>query len=237
MTAVDAVIVHSEYGRRQLVDELEVDPDKVHVIHHGAFAPARQTRRVRSRASLRTCEEPVVLFFGLLRPYKGLESLLEAWRGIDGAELWIVGRPRMPIEPLQEIATDSGPVRLDVRRRRRAAGLLPPRRRGRAALLADRAVRSVGRAGDRARVRQAGRADRRRRLLRSRRDRRRVARAARRSGGAARGAAAADRRSRRPRSDSPRRPQPRPPARTRGSRPRRQTAGAIPHNPRPIELS
>ena len=43
----------------------------------------------------------VVLFFGLLRPYKGLDVLFDAWRGIDGAELWIVGRPRMPIEPLQ----------------------------------------------------------------------------------------------------------------------------------------
>jgi glycosyltransferase involved in cell wall biosynthesis len=46
-------------------------------------------------------DSPVVLFFGLLRPYKGLETLLEAWRGVDGAELWIVGRPRMPIEPLR----------------------------------------------------------------------------------------------------------------------------------------
>jgi len=39
-------------------------------------------------------ERPVVLFFGLLRPYKGLEVLLEAWHGIDGAELWIAGAPR-----------------------------------------------------------------------------------------------------------------------------------------------
>ena len=46
-------------------------------------------------------EGPVVLFFGLLRRYKGLETLLEAWRGIGGAELWIVGRPVIPIAPLQ----------------------------------------------------------------------------------------------------------------------------------------
>src|SRR5438045_4325 len=44
---------------------------------------------------------PVVLFFGLLRPYKGIEVLLDAWRGLVGAELWIVGRPRMPVEPLR----------------------------------------------------------------------------------------------------------------------------------------
>ena len=40
-----------------------------------------------------------MLFFGLLRPYKGLDLLLEAWRGIDDAELWIAGMPRMDIAP------------------------------------------------------------------------------------------------------------------------------------------
>ena len=37
-------IVHSDYGRRQLVDGLGLDPRSVHVIHHGAFdAPERGT--------------------------------------------------------------------------------------------------------------------------------------------------------------------------------------------------
>ena len=38
-----------------------------------------------------------MLFFGLMRPYKGIDVLLEAWRGIEGAELWVVGMPRMDI--------------------------------------------------------------------------------------------------------------------------------------------
>src|SRR5581483_6077423 len=42
-----------------------------------------------------------------LRPYKGLETLLEAWRGVTGAELWVVGRPRMPLEPLRSRAPSS----------------------------------------------------------------------------------------------------------------------------------
>jgi glycosyltransferase involved in cell wall biosynthesis len=42
----------------------------------------------------------VVLFFGLLRPYKGIDVLLEAWRGIEDAELWIAGMPRMDISSL-----------------------------------------------------------------------------------------------------------------------------------------
>ena len=47
---------------------------------------------------------PVVLCFGLMRPYKGIDLLLEAWRGIEGAELWIAGAPRMDISALQASA-------------------------------------------------------------------------------------------------------------------------------------
>jgi glycosyltransferase involved in cell wall biosynthesis len=46
----------------------------------------------------------VVLAFGLLRPYKGLDVLLEAWREVSGAELWIVGMPRMDVAPLRAAA-------------------------------------------------------------------------------------------------------------------------------------
>jgi glycosyltransferase involved in cell wall biosynthesis len=109
--SVDAVIVHSKYGRSTLAG-LGVDPAKVHVIHHGAFehlaattaAPPRLPAEVESR------EGVVVLFFGLLRPYKGVEVLLEAWRQlersatIDRGELWIVGQPRMPLDPLRRQA-------------------------------------------------------------------------------------------------------------------------------------
>ncbi len=47
---------------------------------------------------------PVVLFFGLLRPYKGLGDLLDAWRGIEDAELWVVGMPRFDISALRRAA-------------------------------------------------------------------------------------------------------------------------------------
>jgi glycosyltransferase involved in cell wall biosynthesis len=102
---VDAVVVHSEYGRRQLVNGLALDPERVHVIHHGAFEHlTRQAMETPLPPELAAVDQPVVLFFGLLRPYKGLEVLLEAWRGVTGAELWIVGMPRMPVEPLRTLA-------------------------------------------------------------------------------------------------------------------------------------
>jgi glycosyltransferase involved in cell wall biosynthesis len=101
----DALVVHSRYGHDQLVEGLSLDPGKVHVIHHGAFEHlTRLPAESPLPPELAAVEKPVVLFFGLLRPYKGLDTLLAAWREIDEAELWIVGRPRMPIEPLSRAA-------------------------------------------------------------------------------------------------------------------------------------
>jgi glycosyltransferase involved in cell wall biosynthesis len=99
--AVDAIVVHSQYGRAQLVEKLGIPARKVHVVHHGAFTHLTELAYRPLGPELSGVEQPVVLFFGLLRPYKGLEVLLEAWQAIDGVELWIVGRPRMALEPLR----------------------------------------------------------------------------------------------------------------------------------------
>ena len=59
----------------------------------------------RCPPELAEAEGPVILFFGLLRPYKGIDTLIEAFARIGGgAELWIVGNPRMPLAPLREAA-------------------------------------------------------------------------------------------------------------------------------------
>ncbi len=103
--AVDALVVHSEYGRRQLVAGLSLDPAKVHVIHHGALHHLTELDNEQPLDDeLQAVDRPVVLFFGLLRPYKGIETLLQAWREVKDAELWIVGRPRMELEPLRALA-------------------------------------------------------------------------------------------------------------------------------------
>ncbi len=106
---VDAVVVHSEHGRSRLVGALDVDPGKVHVIGHGAFEHlTRVPGALALPAELAAVEKPVVLCFGLLRPYKGIDVLLEAWRGLDlDAELWIVGNPRMDISALRASAPPS----------------------------------------------------------------------------------------------------------------------------------
>jgi glycosyltransferase involved in cell wall biosynthesis len=103
--AMDAVITHSEHGAARLRAEVGLDPARVRVIPHGAFDYLTQLPEEKPLpAELDGAEGPVILFFGLLRPYKGIDTLLDAFRRIDGAELWIVGNPRMDIEPLRRLA-------------------------------------------------------------------------------------------------------------------------------------
>lgn len=105
LAKMDAVVVHSRHGAARLQDEAGVDPERIHVIPHGAFDYlTRLPHEKRLPTELAAVEGPVVLFFGLLRPYKGIEALIEAFNDVQGAELWVVGMPRMPLQPLLELA-------------------------------------------------------------------------------------------------------------------------------------
>jgi glycosyltransferase involved in cell wall biosynthesis len=101
----DAIVVHSEHGRTRLVAELGVEGDRVHVIPHGVLTHlAQRPAGVPPPAPPFQTEKTVVLMFGLMRPYKGIDILLDAWRGtppLADAELWIAGMPRMDISALQ----------------------------------------------------------------------------------------------------------------------------------------
>jgi glycosyltransferase involved in cell wall biosynthesis len=102
---MDAVVSHSEHGAARLRDEVGIDPSRIRTIPHGAFDYLTKLPEEKPLPpELEGAEGPVVLCFGLLRPYKGIESLLEAFRRVRGAELWIVGNPRMDVEPLRELA-------------------------------------------------------------------------------------------------------------------------------------
>lgn len=100
----DAVVAHSEHGRARLIEELGVPAERVHTIPHGAFAHLAESPEAPPPFQT---DKKVVLFFGLLRPYKGLDVLLEAWRQVEDAELWVVGMPRMDISALRATAPAS----------------------------------------------------------------------------------------------------------------------------------
>jgi len=114
---MDAVVAHSEHGARRLRNEAGVDPSRLHVIPHGALDYlTRLPDEKPLPLELEGAEGPVILFFGLLRSYKGLDTLLRAFQEVEGAELWIVGSPRMDLEPLRRLAAAaSGRVRFVAR--------------------------------------------------------------------------------------------------------------------------
>lgn len=89
--AADAVVVHSEHGAGRLRELGIADP---HVIPHGVLDPGPPGALP---PELRDDGSPVVLLFGLLRPYKGLDVLLQAWEGLGDAQLWVAGAPRMEL--------------------------------------------------------------------------------------------------------------------------------------------
>jgi glycosyltransferase involved in cell wall biosynthesis len=97
---VRRVIVHS----RQRVDdlaELGIARERVAYIPHPVFefdAPAEP-------------EPPAgrtLLFFGLLRAYKGLDVLVRALAELPDARLVVAGDPLDPVEPLRQLARDLG---------------------------------------------------------------------------------------------------------------------------------
>lgn len=106
---VDALIAHTRAGAAELVEQYGAVPGRVHVIPHGAFEHlSNQSAEQPLPPELAAVEGPVVLSFGILRPYKGIDLLIEAFDGIEGAELWIVGRPMMDPGPLHEAAERAG---------------------------------------------------------------------------------------------------------------------------------
>ena|SRR5215211_218547 len=110
---MDAVVALSEHGRRRLF-AAGVRPERVRVIPHGALDYlTRLPDEAELPAELAAVDHPVILCFGLIRPYKGVDVLLEAFRSLREAELWVVGRPLgMSLARLRELAaTAPGTVR------------------------------------------------------------------------------------------------------------------------------
>jgi glycosyltransferase involved in cell wall biosynthesis len=91
----ERIVVHSERGRATLV-ELGVDPARLRVIPHPVF------RRDVARAD----DGRTLLFFGIIRPYRGVEDALAAAARIPDARLVVAGDPAMPLDGLRAGARD-----------------------------------------------------------------------------------------------------------------------------------
>lgn len=94
---VDQIICHSGSVKARLEREFTVPGEHVRVIPHGPFfydLPATGNEEVRDHYHIAS-EQQIVLWQGILFPYKGLDLLLDAWQSVESqfanATLLVVG--------------------------------------------------------------------------------------------------------------------------------------------------
>jgi glycosyltransferase involved in cell wall biosynthesis len=93
------VIAHSESAKRSIADEFSNGAtERIVTIPHGTYVGlySDQITRSAARSQLGLAEDVVAfLFFGQIRPYKGVEGLIESFRSLSGERirLLVAGRP------------------------------------------------------------------------------------------------------------------------------------------------
>jgi glycosyltransferase involved in cell wall biosynthesis len=97
---VERVIVHSRRGVDELAS-LGLERERIAYIPHAVFEPADGSEPEPPSGS-------TLLFFGLLRAYKGLDVLMRALADLDDARLVLAGDPLDPIEPVRALARELG---------------------------------------------------------------------------------------------------------------------------------
>ena len=96
-TVADRLVVHAENIRHEMIELFHINPHKIWVVPHGSnilfSTPSKEAARARLDIA---SDKKVILFFGLIKRYKGLEYLLEVFEQIraqlEGAVLLIAGR-------------------------------------------------------------------------------------------------------------------------------------------------
>ncbi len=105
----DALLVHGDTTRDALVAQ-GVDPARIHRTPHPPMrlAPASAT----DLAAVPPPVVPRLLFFGTIRPYKGVDLLVDAcialWRAGHSFELAIAGKPFLDVAPMVDAAARAG---------------------------------------------------------------------------------------------------------------------------------
>jgi glycosyltransferase involved in cell wall biosynthesis len=92
----DRLICHDQDAADRIMREFQVTPERISIIPHGPLleSPPANPLKARERLGLPT-DRAVVLWQGIVRPYKGVSFLLDAWKVVqsygDKAVLAVVG--------------------------------------------------------------------------------------------------------------------------------------------------
>jgi len=108
----DRILVHGELNREQAIERYGVPAERIQTVpfcappvQHMPGGAAETQAEARARIGL-PAEGPLILFFGIIRPYKGVHDLIEAFGRIAGehpdARLVIAGKPWEDWSPYAE---------------------------------------------------------------------------------------------------------------------------------------
>jgi glycosyltransferase involved in cell wall biosynthesis len=89
-------VVHSDADLRLVSSHFHIEKDRIRVIPHGLYDQYEKIDRETAKTLLGIDRRNVILFFGLLRPYKGVKFLIKAFEQLpgdllDNSQLLIVG--------------------------------------------------------------------------------------------------------------------------------------------------
>jgi glycosyltransferase involved in cell wall biosynthesis len=109
----DAVVVHSARMAQVLREHGGDVVREIHEIPQGVstFSLSPDVDRGRARQILGLDPDaPLLLFFGMIKPYKGLDYLLRAWPRVlaefPASKLLIAGEPLLPFQPFERLIHD-----------------------------------------------------------------------------------------------------------------------------------
>ncbi len=105
-----AVIVHSDFSQTRTLERGWITPERLHLIPHGVLSYYSSLAPVRVTAA---GEQQVILFFGSIEYYKGLDILIEAFALLrkdlrERTRLLIAGKPGINMEPIRKRAQALG---------------------------------------------------------------------------------------------------------------------------------
>ena len=106
---MDALIVHGDTTRAALIAQ-GIDPARIHITPHPPMQLAAAS--AADLAAVPASTKPRLLFFGTIRPYKGVDLAIEAclslWRAGHDFDLMLAGKPFMDVAPLLAQVAQAG---------------------------------------------------------------------------------------------------------------------------------
>ncbi len=81
------VIVHTSYLKQRIVNEFSISADKIKIVKHGVYEIKHHYTQEESRSKIGIDKsDHVFLFFGYIKPYKGIDLLLDAFHQLEKSQ-------------------------------------------------------------------------------------------------------------------------------------------------------